>query len=123
MATMAARLAQARGAKSVLERSGWRHAERTRLQGDASSRAYDLLRRPNGETTILMISPPRPDGPVIKNGKSYSALVHLAENIGPFVAIDEGLRALGLSAPAIHAVDLEHGLCRARRFRRRGNRQ
>lgn len=106
---MATRLAQARGAKSVLERSGWRHAERTRLQGDASSRAYDLLRRPNGETAILMISPPRPDGPVIKNSKSYSALVHLAENIGPFVAMDEGLRTLGLSAPAIHAVDLEQG--------------
>ena len=106
---LAARLAQARGAKSVLERSGWRHAERKRLQGDASSRAYDLLGRPNGETALLMISPPRPDGPAVKNGKSYSALVHLAENIGPFVAIDEGLRALSLSAPAIHAIDLETG--------------
>jgi len=109
LGTMAARLTQARGAKVVLERAGWRNAERTRLQGDASSRAYDLLRRPNGETAILMISPPRPDGPVIKNGKSYSALVHLAENIGPFVAMDEGLRALGLSAPAIQAVDLDAG--------------
>jgi len=107
--TMAQKLAQTRGAQSVLDRSGWRHAERTRLQGDASSRAYDLLRRPNGETAILMISPPRPDGPAIKNGKSYSALVHLAENIGPFVAVDRGLRALGLSAPAIYAADLETG--------------
>jgi tRNA threonylcarbamoyl adenosine modification protein YjeE len=106
---MATRLVQARGAKVVLERSGWRNAERKRLLGDASSRAYDLLRRPNGETAMLMISPPRPDGPAIKNGKSYSALVHLAENIGPFVAVDDGLRALGLSAPAIHAVDLETG--------------
>jgi tRNA threonylcarbamoyl adenosine modification protein YjeE len=106
---VAVRLSQMRGAQSVLERSGWRDAERKRLQGDASGRAYDLLLRPGGETAILMISPPRPDGPVIKNGKSYSALVHLAENIGPFVAIGEGLRALGLSAPAIYAVDLDTG--------------
>jgi len=107
--TMAARFVQARGAKMVLERSGWRNAERSPLVGDASSRAYELLRRPNGETALLMISPPRPDGPAIKNGKSYSALVHLAETIGPFVAIDAGLRSQGLSAPAIHAVDLDSG--------------
>lgn len=106
---MAQKLMQTRGAQSVLERAGWRGAHRTRLQGDASTRAYDLLRRDNGETAILMISPPRPDGPAIKNGKSYSALVHLAENIGPFVAVDAGLRSLGLSAPAIYAADLETG--------------
>jgi tRNA threonylcarbamoyl adenosine modification protein YjeE len=109
LGTMAQRLIDTRGARSVLERSGWRHAERKPLQGDASSRAYDLLARPNGETAILMISPRRPDGPPVKNGKSYSDLVHLAESIGPFVAIDEGLRALGLSAPAIYAVDLDTG--------------
>jgi tRNA threonylcarbamoyl adenosine modification protein YjeE len=107
--TMTRRLLHARGANSVLERSGWRQAERKPIQGDASSRAYELLQRPNGETAILMIAPPRPDGPAIKNGRSYSELVHLAEDIRPFVAIDQGLRALGLSAPAIYAVDLETG--------------
>jgi tRNA threonylcarbamoyl adenosine modification protein YjeE len=107
--SFARRLTLKRGAKSVLERSGWSHAERKPMQGDASTRAYELLSRPNGETAILMISPPRPDGPPVKYGKSYSALVHLAENIFPFVAIDQGLRALGLSAPVIHAVDLDTG--------------
>jgi aminoglycoside/choline kinase family phosphotransferase len=35
--------------------------------------------------------------------------VHLAENIKPFVAVDEGLRVAGVSAPAIHHYDLDHG--------------
>ena len=107
--TMTRRLLHARGANSVLDRSGWRQAERKPLQGDASSRAYEVLQRQNGETAILMISPRQADGPIIKNGKSYSALVHLAEDIRAFAAIDGGLRALGLSAPAIYAVDLDAG--------------
>ncbi len=106
---MLRRVMQKRGIKAILERSGWADAVRKPMQGDASSRAYDLLVRPNGDTAILMISPPRPDGPPVKNGKPYSALVHLAENIRPFVAMDEGLRALGLSAPAIYAADLVDG--------------
>ena len=57
-----------------------------------------------------MISPPRPDGPPIRFGKSYSTLAHLAENIRPFVAIDKGLRAEGFSAPEIYAVDLDVGV-------------
>ena len=41
---------------------------------------------------ILMNSPKRPDGPAIYDGKSYSAAVHLAEDVKPFVAIANGLR-------------------------------
>ena len=79
------------------------------MQGDASTRAYELLTRPDGEKAVLMISPPRPDGPPARNGKPYSAIAHLAENIRPFVAIDEALRAQGLSAPEIFAADLDGG--------------
>ena len=50
---------------------------------------------------ILMNSPRRPDGPAIYDGKSYSAAVHLAEDVKPFVAIASGLRERGFSAPAI----------------------
>ena len=56
-----------------------------------------------------MNSPRRPDGPAIYDGKSYSAAVHLAEDVKPFVAIDNGLRAHGFSAPAIHHADLDSG--------------
>jgi len=56
-----------------------------------------------------MNSPRRPDGPAIYDGKSYSAAVHLAEDVKPFVAIDNGLRAQGFSAPAIRHADLNSG--------------
>jgi hypothetical protein len=58
---------------------------------------------------ILMNSPRRPDGPAIYDGKSYSAAVHLAEDVKPFVAIAGALRELGFSAPAIHHADLDDG--------------
>ena len=106
---MARRLLSTRGAQAVLERAGWDGAEREYMQGDASSRAYELLRKPNGDKAVLMISPPRPDGPLVRNGKPYSAIAHLAENIRPFVAMDEALRAQDFSAPEIYAADLEAG--------------
>ena len=56
-----------------------------------------------------MNSPRRPDGPPIYDGKSYSAAVHLAEDVKPFVAIANGLRERGFSAPAIHHADLDAG--------------
>src|SRR5581483_12177294 len=58
---------------------------------------------------ILMNFPKRPDGPAAYGGKSYSAAVHLAEDVKPFVAIDSGLRGRGLSAPEIHHADIEAG--------------
>ena len=60
------------------------------MPGDASTRSYARLVRDDGGV-ILMNSPQRPDGAAIYNGKSYSTAVHLAENIKPFVALDEGL--------------------------------
>jgi hypothetical protein len=45
----------------------------------------------------------------VYDGKSYSAAVHLAEDVKPFVAIAGGLRACGFSAPAIHHADLDAG--------------
>ena len=106
---MAARLARARGADAILRRSGWDRARRLFMQGDASSRAYERLERPDGDSAILMISPPKPDGPPVRFGKPYSAIARLAETIRPFVAMDEALRAVGLSAPRLLAADLEGG--------------
>jgi len=99
-----------RAINDLLGSSGWDTAERRYIQGEASNRIYERLLKPSGETAILMISPRRPDGPPIRFGKPYSALAHLAESIGPFVAIDEGLRERGFSAPRIFAHALAAGV-------------
>lgn len=104
------RLAIAVASRQLLDAAGWGDARRDFMLGDASTRAYERLTRPTGESSILMISPPRPDGPPIRLGKPYSALAHLAENVEAFVAMDRGLRSLGYAAPDILAADLTTGL-------------
>ena len=79
------------------------------LQGDASARAYAQLHS-DDRSWILMDSPRQPDGPPIRDGKSYSQLAHLAEDICPFVAIAEELSRHGLSTPRIDHVDFQSGL-------------
>jgi hypothetical protein len=106
----APRLNAFKALRELLRKCGWGEATRHFLMGDASSRAYETLERPDGARAILMISPPRPDGPPIRYGKPYSAIARLAENVKPFVAIADGLRAHGLSAPEIYGADLDAGL-------------
>ncbi|MCC7271310.1 MAG: phosphotransferase [Alphaproteobacteria bacterium] len=74
-----------------LERAGWAGAERRPLAGDASFRRYLRLRR-GGESAVLMDAPPP------------------MEDVRPFVRVAATLRALGLSAPAVLAVDDANGL-------------
>jgi tRNA threonylcarbamoyl adenosine modification protein YjeE len=107
---MAARLGRARALRILLVRSGWDEATRIAMQGDASSRAYERLVKPDGKSAVLMISPPRADGPPVRNGRPYSAIVKLAESVHAFVGVDRGLRALGFSAPRIYGEDLAEGL-------------
>ncbi len=57
-----------------------------------------------------MNAPRRPDGPPVRDGKPYSAIAHLAEDVVPYVALAAGLRDLGLSAPEILHADLDRGL-------------
>jgi aminoglycoside/choline kinase family phosphotransferase len=106
----AERLQRARSLAQLLAASGWGDATRTFMLGDASVRAYERLQKPNGERAILMISPPRPDGPPVRYGKPYSAIARLAENITPFLAMAQALAAKGLSAPTILASDTAAGL-------------
>jgi tRNA threonylcarbamoyl adenosine modification protein YjeE len=80
------------------------------LQGDASPRRYARLTKADGTRALLMDSPRRPDGPPIRDGKPYSAIAHLAEDVRAFVAIGGALREAGLSVPRLYAEDLEHGL-------------
>ena len=86
----AARLASFKALRELLRKDGWADAKRSFLQGDASTRAYERLEKADGAHAILMISPPRPDGPPIRYGKSYSAIARLAENVTPFVALVAG---------------------------------
>src|SRR3954447_11158348 len=103
-----ATVARLKALRQFLEDAGYLDARRERMPGDASTRSYARLADDNG-TVILMNSPRRPDGPPIYDGKSYSAAVHLAEDVKPFVAIDNGLRQHGFSAPAIRHADLDQG--------------
>lgn len=115
----AAKVARLKELRQFLERAGFLAARRERMPGDASTRSYARLHSDDG-SAILMNSPRRPDGPPIYNGKSYSAAVHLAEDVRPFVAIGNGLRKHGFSAPAIRHTDLDNGFLITEDFGREG---
>ena len=104
----AAQVERLRALRQFLTGADYLDARRQRMAGDASTRSYARLLR-DDNAVILMNSPRRPDGPAIYQGKPYSAVAHLAEDVRPFVAIANGLRERGFSAPAIHHADLEAG--------------
>src|SRR5476651_253751 len=95
--------------RRFLAQNGLAEAERQFMQGDASTRAYERLKL-DGVSYILMNSPRRADGPVVRDGKPYSAIAHLAEDVTPFIAMALALRDRGFSAPEILADDREAGL-------------
>ncbi len=84
-------------------------ARRHFLQGDASTRRYETITTQDGKTA-LMDMPARSDHRIVKHGKSYSALVHLADDITPVIAINQYLVGLGYSAPRIIAANRAKGL-------------
>src|SRR5690606_32975172 len=64
-----ARLARSRAVRAFLDTAGWQGAERRHLQGDASTRRYERIRR-QGKRAVLMdwppgIAPPVPDPRVV----------------------------------------------------------
>ncbi len=94
--------------RAFLDQTGYRDVPRRRMVGDASTRVFERLLLAD-HSEILMNSPRRPDGPPVRDGKPYSAIAHLAEDIVPYVSLAQGLRDRNLSAPAILQADLEHG--------------
>lgn len=106
---LAARVERIDAIRRFLDGAGFGDAKRTRMQGDASTRMYERLTRA-GESFILMNAPRRPDGPPVEDGKPYSAIAHLAEDVTPFIAMARALSEEGLSAPAIIAADRAAGL-------------
>lgn len=94
---------------TFLEATEWRQAKWQFLQGDASTRSYIRLKEA-ADDALLMNAPPQPDGPPIRDGKPYSQIAHLAEDMTSFVAVSNALIEAGLSAPKVHKFNIEDGL-------------
>ena len=87
---------------------GYGECKRTFLQGDASARRYERLG--SNPPVILMDSPAQTDGPPVRDGKPYSQIAHLAEDVSAFAGVASGLEHAGLSAPGILAADYGKGM-------------
>ena len=94
--------------RAFLGAAGMQQSVLTPMQGDASTRRYFHVRH-DGKDMVLMDAPNGPDGVPLKGGKPYSAMVHLAEDCYPFIALAAWLRSLGLQAPKIIAQDCAAG--------------
>lgn len=103
------RLARSVRIRRLLDDAGWTQAQRRALNADASARGYELIVR-NAQLRVLMDAPRTPDGPPVQDGKPYSQIAHLAEDVTAFVAIARALGDAGFRAPHIDAFDLDEGL-------------
>jgi N-acetylmuramate 1-kinase len=107
--TFAERAERMTQVRNFLAEAGYGEAKRERMQGDASTRIFERLTL-DGQTMVLMNAPPHPDGPPIRDGRSYSTIAHLAENTVPYVALAGALRERDFSAPVILQADTTLGL-------------
>jgi aminoglycoside/choline kinase family phosphotransferase len=98
---------------------GLADAARTPLAGDASTRAYERLRRADGVSLIFMDQPPSAETepcppeatPAERVALGYNACARLAAGrVDAFVACAAFLRDRGLSAPQVLAADPARGL-------------
>lgn len=105
--------------RAFLEAAGFGAATRIPMGGDASTRLYERLRTPTGESFIFMDQPPALESAVCpplasdaeRIALGYNAASRLAAgSVAAFVAIADYLRSQGLSAPAVPAYDIEQGL-------------
>lgn len=106
---MAAKLQRFQQMRAFLAGTPFEKAAWVYCQGDASTRSYIRLLA-GDETALFMNAPPQPDGPVIRDGKPYSQIAHLAEDMTSFVAISNTLGKAGFSLPEIMQADIEKGL-------------
>lgn len=110
-----AKLIRLKAILEFLSNTSWAGANWTFLQGDASTRSYIRLNN-QGQTALLMNAPRQPDGPPIRDGKPYSQIAHLAEDMLSFVAIAKtlatttGSASTNVSMPEIFHHDIENGL-------------
>ena len=107
--SFASRLAKLSSITEFLNSSDWKHARRTLVAGDASGRHFERLSQ-DGRTAILMSSPTISHGSLAKAKKHYRTAAKLSDSVGSFVAIADGLRSFGFSAPEILSADIDAGL-------------
>lgn len=101
-----------------LKTHGFGDARRQALAGDASTRRYERLHRPDGTSLIFMDQPPVESAPcppeatpAERRAAGYNAMARLAAGrVDAFVATAGWLRSQGLSAPQIMAFDAPEGL-------------
>ncbi|MGN6766194.1 MAG: tRNA (adenosine(37)-N6)-threonylcarbamoyltransferase complex ATPase subunit type 1 TsaE [Rhizobiaceae bacterium] len=105
-----ARLERSLAIRDFVAKTEWAGGRRAFLLGDASTRAYETVVTEGKPRVILMNAPQRPDGPPVRDGKPYSQIAHLAENVKPFVGIDRVLRGQGIAAPEIFEQDIRQGI-------------
>lgn len=105
------RIGRSLSIRDFLTDNSFAGARRRHLSGDASVRAYERVDGRDGlPTKILMDAARHKPGPILQDGKYYQQLAHIAEDVIPFVAIDELLRERGFAAPTIYASDLDQGI-------------
>lgn len=104
---------------AFLAQHGLADAARAPLPGDASTRRYERLTTTSGQALMLMDQPPaaesQPCDPAWsaqeRHAKGWNAIARLsAGKIEAFAAVAAHLKALGLSAPDIIAINAEQGL-------------
>lgn len=81
--------------ENFLSSTPWHDAKANWFPADWSTRRYARLTNPNGETAMLMASPP-----------DDSPLIHAGHKTGEWVRINMHLRDIGLHAPHIYAHNL-----------------
>ncbi len=104
--------------EGFLRRHGLEDAAREPMAGDASTRAYVRLHRAGGPSLILMDAPPAAESaPAPADATAaerialgYNAVTRLAGGrVDAWAAVAAFLRARGLSAPAVVALDAGQG--------------
>jgi aminoglycoside/choline kinase family phosphotransferase len=104
--------------RRFLQDSGFADAERHPLPGDASTRRYERLIRPDGSSFMLMDQAPAleslpcsPDQDYdARRASGYNAMARLAAGRIEAFAAAAYLHGQGLSAPKVYALDAPNGL-------------
>jgi aminoglycoside/choline kinase family phosphotransferase len=104
---------------AFLGEAGFGGAWRLPLAGDASTRHYERLELPDGQSFIFMDQPPAAEAAPCPPGATaderralgYNAMARLAAGrVEAFIACADYLRGRGLSAPKVFAADAPAGL-------------
>jgi len=101
----------------LLQQTGFAAAARSPLAGDASTRRYERLALGDRKAVLMDAppsaeAPPCPAGATVEERRSlgWNATARLAASrVEAFAAVAGHLKKIGLNAPEIYGVDLEHG--------------